>query len=287
MATQARVAGAPLAGAGRARVGGAGRRGGRAARDARRADARPGARDRRPDHGCAARRPPGRPRAGPRDGRRRLRPLGRDSRREPPLTRVDRGSRFPPPRRRGGRTNAQGVSQEGPRNARRDARAAPAQRPAGPERGPRASKDEGMDTYDLASDARDKEINLILSDRDREKVQAIDEALGRVDGRKLWRLRELRGRDRRGAAPGAALHPAVRELPGRARAGAQACNRRFEEDRSFRRLGTSDGDDDERLAEPALGVWRPLREAARRRATRCQSRSPRRATSSTASSPPR
>ena len=45
------------------------------------------------------------------------------------------------------------------------------------------NKDEGMDTYDLASDARDKEINLILGDRDREKVQAIDEALSRVDDR--------------------------------------------------------------------------------------------------------
>jgi DnaK suppressor protein len=43
------------------------------------------------------------------------------------------------------------------------------------------SKDEGMDTYDLASDARDREINNILTDRDRERVQAIDEALGRID----------------------------------------------------------------------------------------------------------
>jgi len=42
------------------------------------------------------------------------------------------------------------------------------------------TKDEGMDTYDLASDARDREINFILSDRDREKVQAIDDALARV-----------------------------------------------------------------------------------------------------------
>lgn len=43
------------------------------------------------------------------------------------------------------------------------------------------TKDEGMDTYDLASDARDREINFILSDRDREKVQAIDDALARID----------------------------------------------------------------------------------------------------------
>ena len=42
------------------------------------------------------------------------------------------------------------------------------------------TKDEGMDTYDLASDARDREINFILTDREREKLLAIDEALQRI-----------------------------------------------------------------------------------------------------------
>ncbi len=42
-------------------------------------------------------------------------------------------------------------------------------------------KDEGMDTYDLASEERDREINFILSDRERGKVQAIQEALERID----------------------------------------------------------------------------------------------------------
>lgn len=42
------------------------------------------------------------------------------------------------------------------------------------------SKDEGRDTYDLASDERDREINFILSDREREKLLAIDEALQRI-----------------------------------------------------------------------------------------------------------
>jgi DnaK suppressor protein len=41
-------------------------------------------------------------------------------------------------------------------------------------------KDEGRDTYDLASDERDREINFILNDREREKVVAIDEALQRI-----------------------------------------------------------------------------------------------------------
>src|SRR3954470_18911549 len=41
-------------------------------------------------------------------------------------------------------------------------------------------KDEGRDTYDLASDERDREINFILNDREREKLHAIDEALDRI-----------------------------------------------------------------------------------------------------------
>lgn len=41
-------------------------------------------------------------------------------------------------------------------------------------------KDDGRDTYDLASDERDREINFILNDREREKLLAIDEALERI-----------------------------------------------------------------------------------------------------------
>lgn len=43
-----------------------------------------------------------------------------------------------------------------------------------------ANKDEGMDAYDLASEERDREINFILSDRDRARSQQIDEALARI-----------------------------------------------------------------------------------------------------------
>lgn len=41
-------------------------------------------------------------------------------------------------------------------------------------------KDEGRDTYDLASDERDREINMILNDRERGKLHAIDDALQRI-----------------------------------------------------------------------------------------------------------
>lgn len=40
---------------------------------------------------------------------------------------------------------------------------------------------EGRDTYDIASDERDREINLLLSDRERRKLQQIDDALHRID----------------------------------------------------------------------------------------------------------
>jgi len=43
------------------------------------------------------------------------------------------------------------------------------------------NKDEGMDTYDLASEERDREINFILSDRERVKIKQIDDALERID----------------------------------------------------------------------------------------------------------
>ena len=42
------------------------------------------------------------------------------------------------------------------------------------------NKDEGMDTYDLASEERDREINFILSDRERVKIKQIDDALDRL-----------------------------------------------------------------------------------------------------------
>ena len=43
------------------------------------------------------------------------------------------------------------------------------------------NKDEGLDTYDLASEERDREINFILSDRERVKIKQIDDALERID----------------------------------------------------------------------------------------------------------
>lgn len=47
--------------------------------------------------------------------------------------------------------------------------------------GKEGTLEEGMDTYDLASEERDREINLILSDRDRDKLKSIEDALERIE----------------------------------------------------------------------------------------------------------
>jgi DnaK suppressor protein len=105
------------------------------------------------------------------------------------------------------------------------------------------TKDEGMDTYDLASDARDREINLILTDRDREKLQAIDEALGRVDEGSYGICESCESEiaeARLAALPFTRLCvncQAEREKEAK-------LNKRFEEDRTYRRLGTSDSDEE-------------------------------------------
>jgi len=106
------------------------------------------------------------------------------------------------------------------------------------------TKDEGMDTYDLASDARDREISHILTDRDRGKLDAIDEALSRVDDG-TYGLCEDCGAEiaegRLDALPFTRLCVTCqsdRERESR-------MNKRYEEDRSSRRLGLGDGDDSE------------------------------------------
>jgi DnaK suppressor protein len=43
------------------------------------------------------------------------------------------------------------------------------------------NKDEGLDTYDLASEERDREISFILSDREHSKIKNIDDALARME----------------------------------------------------------------------------------------------------------
>jgi len=105
------------------------------------------------------------------------------------------------------------------------------------------SKDEGMDTYDLASDARDREISLILTDRDREKLQAIDDALARVDDGSYGICESCESEIAEGrleALPFTRLCincQADREKEAKSM-------RRQEEDRSYRRITTGDVDEE-------------------------------------------
>jgi DnaK suppressor protein len=105
------------------------------------------------------------------------------------------------------------------------------------------SKDEGMDTYDLASDARDREISLILTDRDRDKLQAIDDALARIEENSYGVCESCESDIAEGrleALPFTRLCincQAEREKEARTM-------KRFEEDRTYRRLSTNDVDEE-------------------------------------------
>ena len=104
-------------------------------------------------------------------------------------------------------------------------------------------KDDGMDTYDLASDARDQEISVILTDRVREKLGAIDEALGRMDDGSYGVCEEC-GLDiaegRLVALPFTRLCVSCQSDRERE----SKLNKRYEDDRGSRRLGTDGADDD-------------------------------------------
>jgi len=105
------------------------------------------------------------------------------------------------------------------------------------------TKDEGMDTYDIASDARDREISLILNDRDRDKALAIDDALARIDEGSYGVCESCESdiaEARLEALPFTRLCvscQADREKEAKSM-------KRPDEDRSYRRLGTSDLDEE-------------------------------------------
>jgi DnaK suppressor protein len=107
-----------------------------------------------------------------------------------------------------------------------------------------ANKDEGMDTYDLASEERDREINFILSDRDRVKLRQIDDAIARIDDG-TYGMCESCGlevaEERLTAMPFTRLcrdcqHDSEREA---------RSNRRFDDERNtYRKIGSTDADDE-------------------------------------------
>jgi DnaK suppressor protein len=108
-------------------------------------------------------------------------------------------------------------------------------------------KDEGRDTYDLASDERDREINIILTDREREKLLAIDEALQRIKD-KTYGVCECGcdncegeiGLGRLKVLPFTRLCVRCQEETEKE----NKLQRRFDEERSYRRLSNSDVEED-------------------------------------------
>jgi DnaK suppressor protein len=105
------------------------------------------------------------------------------------------------------------------------------------------TKDDGMDTYDLASESREREIHTILNGRDRSKLLAIDDALERIEEGSYGKCEEC-GADiaegRLSALPFTRLCVTCQSDQERE----SRLNRRFEDDRGFRRLGTGDLDDE-------------------------------------------
>ena len=110
-------------------------------------------------------------------------------------------------------------------------------------RGRDGAKDEGMDTYDLASEERDREISFILTDREREKVQEIQEALERVDEGTYGMCESCESEiaeARLAALPFTRLCvncQAEREKEAKA-------SRRFDDERTYRKLGATDVDEE-------------------------------------------
>jgi DnaK suppressor protein len=104
-------------------------------------------------------------------------------------------------------------------------------------------KDDGRDTYDVASEERDREINYLLTDRDRGKLQSIDQALERIEQGTYGICESCEGEitaERLKAMPFTRLCVQCQSE----RENEAKRNRRAEDLSAFRRLGTSDAEED-------------------------------------------
>jgi len=106
------------------------------------------------------------------------------------------------------------------------------------------NKDEGMDAYDLASEERDREINFILSDRERAKIKDIDDALARLGDRSYGICESCGleiGEERLEALP---FTRVCRDCQ-QDREREAKLQRNFDsEDRGYRKVGSTDGDEE-------------------------------------------
>jgi RNA polymerase-binding transcription factor len=109
--------------------------------------------------------------------------------------------------------------------------------------GREGAKDDGKDTYDLASEERDREISFILSDREREKLQAIQEALERIQDGTYGICESCESEiaaARLEALPFTRLCVSCQSD----REKELKQSRRFEDERAYRKLGATDVDEE-------------------------------------------
>lgn len=107
------------------------------------------------------------------------------------------------------------------------------------------NKDEGLDAYDLASEERDREINFILSDRERTKIKEIDDALARLAD-STYGICESCGleiaEERLAALP---FTRVCRDCQQDREREAKTQQRSYDsEDRGYRKVGSTDGDEE-------------------------------------------
>jgi len=106
------------------------------------------------------------------------------------------------------------------------------------------NKDEGMDAYDLASEERDREINFILSDRERVKLKQIDDALERLDDGSYGMCESCGleiAEERLEAMPFTRL---CRDCQQDEEREAKSQRRPDDEPNAYRKVGSTDADDD-------------------------------------------
>jgi len=109
--------------------------------------------------------------------------------------------------------------------------------------GREGAKDEGMDTYDLASEERDREISFILTDREREKLNAIQEALERVDEGTYGMCESCESEIAEGRLSALPFTRLCVNCQGEREREAKSA-RRFDDERAYRKLGATDGDEE-------------------------------------------
>lgn len=109
--------------------------------------------------------------------------------------------------------------------------------------GREGSKEDGMDTYDLASEERDREISFILGDRDREKLQSIETALARIEDGTYGICENCESE----IAPGRLEAMPFSRLCVSCQAEQEKearMQRRFDDERAYRRLSATEVDED-------------------------------------------